>query len=143
MGAHPVTAVEVLDLGERLVADRGLGDEQLQLRAPLGDGGEHELAGVALEHHAAGDRDLGRSLGAGREIRPLGAHLGQRVGAVEAVRVRLGAGLAELVDEALPPRPLRGQPAPTVGRTVGVGGVGGRLVHGSLTVQRGTHLLLT
>ena len=60
--ADPVAAVELLDRGEPVVADDGLRDEQLDLGAALGDRGEHELAGVALEHDAPGDADLvGRS----------------------------------------------------------------------------------
>jgi hypothetical protein len=136
VGPDPVAAVEGLDVGEHLIADNRLGDEQLQLGAPLGNGREHQLAGVALEHHPSGDGDLVVRLGAGRQVRPFGAHLGHGVGAVEAVRVRLAPRSPDVVDEPLAASPLGRQPAPT-GRRValGGGGVGGRLVHGSPTVQ--------
>ena len=70
--ADPVTAVELLDGREAVVADDGLGHEQLDLGAALGDRGEHELAGVALEEDASGDGDVRIGLGAGLEVRPLG-----------------------------------------------------------------------
>ena len=60
VGADPVAAVELLDVGEAVVADDRLGDEQLELDAAVGDRGEHELAGVALEQDPAGDADLRR-----------------------------------------------------------------------------------
>ena len=109
--ADPVAAVERLDGGEPVVADDGLGHEQLDLGATLGDGREDQLAGVALEHDAPGDGDPGVGLGAGVEVGPLGAQGGDAVGPVEAVRVRLDAGGPEVVDLTLPAHPLGRQPA--------------------------------
>ena len=109
--ADPVAAVERLDVGEGVVADDGLGDEQLDLDAAVGDRGEHELARVALEEHAAGDADLDVGLGCPARGRPPLAHLGRRVGAVEAVRVRLAAGGADGRRPVLAARPLGRQPA--------------------------------
>ena len=41
---------------KRVVADDRLGDEQLEVDAPVGDGEEHQLAGIALEHDPTSDR---------------------------------------------------------------------------------------
>ena len=94
--------------------------------------GEHELAGVALEQDTAGDRHLGVGLRAGREVAPLGPHLGRGVGAVEPVRVRLAAGRPPLIDLGLAARPLGGEPAS--GRRGRVGRLAG---HEALTVVGG------
>ncbi len=117
--ADPVAAVERLDVGEAVVADHGPGDEQLQLDASIGDGGEHELAGVALEQHAAGDRHLGVGLRAGREVAPTGPG---RSAAVWVRSNRYGYGwrpaARQLVDLGLAARPLGGEPAARRRRSV-------------------------
>ena len=130
--ADPIAAVELLDVSEAVVADHGPGDEQLQLDASIGDGREHELAGVALEQHAAGDCHLGVGLRAGREVAPLGPHLRRGVGAVEPVRVRLAAGRPPLIHLGLAARPFGGEPAS--GRRGRVGRLAG---HEALTVVGG------
>jgi hypothetical protein len=109
--ADPVAAVELLHRCEPLVADDGLRDEQLQLGAALGDRGEHELAGVALEHDAPGDADLVGCLGTRIEVGPVGSDLGERVRAVEAVGVRLAADGPDGIDLPLTADPLGGEPA--------------------------------
>ena len=63
----PVATVEALDVGEDVVSDGCLGHEQLDVGAAVGDGEEHELAGVALEHHPTGDGDGDVRLLAGAE----------------------------------------------------------------------------
>ena len=68
--ADPVAEVELLHVGELIVARHGLRDEQLDLVATIADGGEHELARVALEHEPTGDGDLVLGLGTGFEFSP-------------------------------------------------------------------------
>ena len=56
---------------EGVVADHGLGDEQLHLVVAVAHGGEHELARVAQQHHAAGDGHVVVGLRAGFELAEL------------------------------------------------------------------------
>ena len=107
--ADPVAAVERFDVGELVVTDDRLGDEQLDVDAAVGDGEEDELAGVALEHHATGDRDGDVGLRTGTEVGAEKAYVGRAVRAVEAVRIRLATDGAQLVDLTLPPGALGGE----------------------------------
>ena len=134
--AHPVAEVELLHVGEPVVADDGLRDEQLHLAVAVADGGEHELAGVALQHDAPGDRDHRVGLGPGLDRPPLGADVSEGVRAVEAVRVRLVAASADLVDASQSPCLLRRQPAPgvDVGLGRGLGGGVGCVAHDRTTL---------
>ena len=65
--ADPVAEVELLDRVERVVADHGLGDEQLDVAGTVAQGGEDQLAGIAEQHDPTGDRHLVGGLGAGFE----------------------------------------------------------------------------
>ena len=79
---------ECLVLGERLLADVGQAQHHLDLGAvALPQAGEAELAGVALEDDAAGDRHLLAGVGVGLEVLPvvLLAQLADRVGALHTV----------------------------------------------------------
>ena len=123
LGADPVAAVERLDVGERVVADDRLGDEQLDVDAAVGDREEHQLAGVALEHHPAadGDGDVGlRRPGRGRRRAARTSAALWR--AVEAVGVRLPPRGAQLVDLPLAAGALGGEPAAGRGRRFVVAG---------------------
>ena len=90
-----------LDLGEQIVADDGLGNEELEVGAAVGDGEEHELAGVALEHQATADRDGDVGLLARPEFGAEGAHVGGAVRAVVAVGIGLLTGSPQIVDLSL------------------------------------------
>ena len=125
MHAHPVAEVELLHLIEGVLADHDLGDEQLDVDASIGERGEHELAGVALEHHASGDRHLVGCLHPGFERAPVVTNLGNCVCAVKAVGVRVLAVFAQLVDARQPSGPLGAEPAAVVGDRF-IAGVGGR-----------------
>ena len=98
---HVVAEVDgVLPVGQRLLADLGQAEHHLEPGADaLLEGREAELAGVADEHHAAGDADDVLGLLTGLEVAPLLADLGQRVGAGH----HHGVGLAALLEQ---PRPL-------------------------------------
>ena len=120
---------ERLELGQRLLAHLGEAEHHLDLGAvTLAEPGEAELAGVALEDHPAGDRDLLAGAGVGLELACLErgvvllADLPDGVGALDNGRVWLLSG----VEQPLPLLPshlhLLGQ---VVGRpVVGPGGVG-------------------
>ena len=134
---HPVAEVEGTERLERLVADDSLRHEQLDVVAAVAHGDEDELALFAQQHHATGDRYPHLGLDAGLEVAVCGADVGQGVRAVEAVRVRVQARLADTVDlgEALG---LLGEEAAPV-FVVLVGGrfglrVGGCLAHKAETV---------
>ena len=99
------------DVGKQLVSDDRLGDEQLDVDAAVGDGEEHELAGVALEHHPTGDGDADVRLLAGAEVGSDGTHVGGAVRAFVAVGVRLAPGGAQLVDLPLAAGALGGEAA--------------------------------
>ena len=110
--ADPVAAIERLDVGERVVADDRLGDEQLEVVAAVGDGEEDELSGVALEHDTTADRRPPMSVSSpGSEVGAERAHVGGAVGAVEAVGIGLAAGGPQLVDLPLATGALGGEPA--------------------------------
>jgi hypothetical protein len=115
VGTDPVAPVELFTVGEPVVADDRLGDEQLAARRPRSAiVANTELAGVTLEDDPPGDGDLVSGLGARVEVGPHRSDLGDRVGAVEAVRVRLATLGADRVDLALAPGALGRQPAPGV-----------------------------
>ncbi len=71
LAAHREQVAEVderLEVRERLLADVGQRQHHLQLGAvALAQPDEAQLAGVAQEHHAAGDRDLVTGVGVGLE----------------------------------------------------------------------------
>ena len=84
--------VAEIDVGlpgvERLLADLVQADHHLQVGAvAVLQRGKAQFAGVAGEHHPAGDADdvLGR--GVDRQVGVGGADLGQRVGALDRDRV--------------------------------------------------------
>ena len=110
-GSDPITSVEGLDVRELFVADHRLGDEQLEVDAAIGDREEHELAGVALEHQAPGDRHGDVGLGARSELGAELAHIRRAVHAVEAVRIGLTSGGAQVVDSSLSSNALGGEAA--------------------------------
>ena len=120
-----------------VVADDRLRDEQLHLAVAVANGGEHELARVAQQHDAAGDGDGIVGLGARLELAARGADLGERVGAVEPVRVRVRRRRSRCRRASQPPGLLGRQPAPGVRRRQVVVG-GGRWWFGMsvLTVPR-------
>jgi hypothetical protein len=84
---HPVAEVDGLERVEPVVAHHGLGDEELDLTIAIAHGGEHELARVARQHDAAGNRHAHVGLGTWLQVIVGGAQFGERVGAVEAVRI--------------------------------------------------------
>ena len=97
---------------------------------PVGDGEEDELAGVALEHHTTADRHRRVGVLAGSEVGAERPNVGCAVGAIEAVRVRLAAGGAQVVDLLLATGALGGEPAPGDRRPV--------VLVGSITPPDGT-----
>ena len=108
---QPITEIELAEGGETLVADHALRDEQLHLAAAIDQGGEDQLALLAAQHHPAGDGDSLVGLGA-RPERTVGrAQLFERVRAIEAVRIRVGAGVAQGPDLVEPLGLLGRQPA--------------------------------
>ena len=103
-GDHPAAdedEVAQVDVGlpgrQLLLADLGQGEHHLQpdagvlQRQALLQRGEAELAGVADEHHPAGDADDVVGLLAGLQVAPLLPDLLQRVGARHADRIGLPA----------------------------------------------------
>ena len=100
-GADDVAEVEVLERVVGLVAERVLGDEELDPAGRVLQGREARLAHDALEHQAAGDRD-GDALRLERlvvEVAVLARQLGGAVLRLEVVREgdAAGADRGELV----------------------------------------------
>ncbi len=98
LDAQPVAEVELAERGEAVVADHALRDEQLHLAAAVDQRGEDELALRAAQHHPAGDADPLIGLGAGPERTVGRAQLLERVRSIEAVRIGVGAGVAQRLD---------------------------------------------
>ena len=113
---HEVAQVDVgLPVGQPLLAHLGEREHHLQpgtgilAGEPVLQGGETQLAGVANEHHPAADADHVLGLLTGGEVPPLGVHLGGRVGASDADRVRIGARLEQSGTLVAPHLQLLGQ----------------------------------
>ena len=95
LAVHEDDVAEV-DVGlppvEGFLPHLGQADHRLQLGAvAVLQGGEAELAGVAGEHHPAGDADDVAGLGVGGQVGIGGANLGEGVGARHLHRVGLAA----------------------------------------------------
>ena len=118
LDAHPVAEVEIAERGEPVVADHRLGDEQLDLAAAVAQRGEDQLALLAAQHHPAGDGDSLVGLGAGLERSEASRSSVERVRAIEAVRVRIGTGVAQ--------RPDLVEPLGLLGRQTTAAGVSAR-----------------
>ena len=136
---HPVAEVETLERLEPVVADHGLGDEQLHVVVAVTNGGEHQLAAVAHQHDAAGNGHLHLGLGAGLELAVGAAQFGERVRAIEPIRVRVGAAVAQVGELLQALGLLGGETAARhgVGRLEGVVGKGFVAAHRELTVAAG------
>ena len=98
LDAHPVAQIEGVEAVVGVLAQHSPGDEELQLSGPIAKGGEGQLSLPADEHEAAGHGDPLVGLGPGRELGVAVADLTQRVGAIEAVRVGVGAVLPERLE---------------------------------------------
>jgi len=96
MYADPVAEVEPQKLFEPVVADDGLGDEQLHFVIAVANRREDQLARISHQHHAPGDRNLMISFGAGWKFAVRGAQLGQCDASIEAQRVRIAARIADV-----------------------------------------------
>ena len=91
MHEHDVAEVHLGLPGlQRLIAHPGQADHHLQLRpVALLQGGEAQLAGIAGEHHPAGDAYDVAGGGIGDQVRVGGTDLGERMRARHGHRVGL------------------------------------------------------
>ena len=105
-GADPVAAVEVLDVGEGVLAELVAGGQQLQRSGLVGERGEHQAAVASHQHQPAGDAHRLAGLRVGRQSGEALAHGGDGVVAAEADRVRLDAALAQALELLEPVRAL-------------------------------------
>lgn len=123
MHEHDVTEVDVGFPGvQRLLPHLGQADHGLQLSAvPLLQRREAQLAGVAGEHHAAGDADDLPGLGVGRQLGVRGAQLGQGVGTRHLHGIRFTAFGEQPLPLALTDPELLGDVGLELGRLVTVG----------------------
>ena len=85
----PVTAIQVVERGERFVADGALRHEQLDVTGRVAKVSESEAALLALEQETTGYLYPGLGLGARFEMTELVTDLAQRVITVESVGVRV------------------------------------------------------
>ena len=108
--AHVVAEVDVVLPERQGVGVQVLGvDHHLKVAAAVAQGGEPEPAHVPLEQDPADDRDRRARLCVRRQVRELGPHLGQRVGARRRCGIGVDAPLAEQVDLAASNPDLLGQ----------------------------------
>ncbi len=127
LDADPVAEVEVVELLVG-VAEHRPGDEQLHLAVAVAQRREGQLALAPQQHDAPGHPDALVGLGARRELAVRCPQLGERLGAVEPVRVGLDTLRAAGLELRQPGGALDRQPA---GRgIVGAVGLGRRRLAG-------------
>ena len=122
--ADMVAEVDVgLPGGERVEPRRVGGEHHLQPLAALLQGREDELAGIAVQHHPAGDADDLAGLCVGSEVGKARPELGERRGARVAGGVRVDAGRPDAVELLAPNADLFRQVLELVGhRGEAIGG---------------------
>jgi len=105
-GPDPVTPVEVVEGGMRVLTDGVARNEQLDVAAPVTKGRERELSLTSEQQKTTGDSHLVRGLRAGLDAPPALVCFGGRVRPVEPHRVRIRPTGAQRVDLRDPPRPF-------------------------------------